>query len=141
MTQYFKDVPASARRRLASAVLLLGLLGAAKITYDAAPRAQSIHLHLHDDLRANLGGIRLTYLEDNEAISGTEQRFKNRPPEVLTSAPSLSPGDYELDIELSDLKGQVTHVRHRVTVPTEGSLQIRVRPDNARAPEGALRQP
>jgi hypothetical protein len=80
-------------------------------------------------------------LEDNEAISGTEQRFRSRPPEVLTSAPSLSPGDYELDIELSDLKGQVTHVRHRVTVPTEGSLRIRVKPDNARAPEGALRQP
>lgn len=127
MTQYFNDAPASARRRrIASAVLLLGLLGAAKITYDAAPREQSIHLHLHDDLRANLGGIRLTYLEDNEAISGTEQRFKSPPPPVLTSAPSLSPGDYELDIELSDLKGQVTHLRRRVTVPTEGSLNIRV---------------
>lgn len=127
MTQYFKDTPASARRRrLASGVLLVGLLGAAKITYDAAPREQSIHLVLHEDLRTNLGGIRLTYLEGNEAVSGTEQRFKNRPPQILTSAPSLSPGHYELDIELSDLKGQVTHVRHRVTVPTEGSVRIRV---------------
>src|ERR1044071_449018 len=88
MTQYFKEATASARRRrIASAVLLVGLLGAAKITYDAAPREQSIHLHLPDDLRANLGGIRLTYLEDNEAISGTEQRFTSRPPGVLTSAP------------------------------------------------------
>jgi hypothetical protein len=129
MTQYFKEAPASARRRrIASGVLLLGLLGAAKITYDAAPREQSIHLHLPADLRANLGGIRLTYLEDNEAISGIAQRFTGRAPEVLTCAPSLSPGDYELDIELSDLKGQVTHQRHRVTVPTEGSLRIRVNP-------------
>ena|SRR5688572_2812640 len=127
MTQYFKDAPASARRRrIASVALLLGLLGAAKITYDAAPREQSIHLHLPDDLRANLGGIRLTYMEDNEAISGTEQRFKSPPPPVLTSAPTLSPGDYDLDIELSDLKGQVTHLRRHVTVPTEGSLKIRV---------------
>lgn len=127
MTQYFKDDPRGTwRRRAAPALLLLGLLGAAKLTYDAAPREQPIHLHLHDDLRANLGGIRLTYLEDNEAISGTEQHFDSLPPEVLTSAPSLSPGRYELDIELSDLKGQVTHVRRAVTVPTEGALQIRV---------------
>jgi hypothetical protein len=127
MTQYFKDDSRGAwRRRSAPALLLLGLLGAGKLTYDVAPREQSIHLHLHDDLRVNLGGIRLTYLEDNEAISGTEHRFESPAPPVLTSAPSLSPGRYELDIELSDLKGQVTHVRHPVTVPTEGAVQIRV---------------
>jgi hypothetical protein len=127
MTQYFKDSPNGAgRRRIAPAVLLLGLLGAAKLTYDAAPREQPVQLHLHHDLRANLGAIRLTYLEDNEPISGTEQRFKQPPPEVLRSAPSLAPGRYELDIELSDLKGQVTHLRRSVTVPTEGTVQIRV---------------
>jgi hypothetical protein len=127
MTQYFKDTPNGAwRRRIAPAVLVLGLLGAAKVTYDAAPREQTILLHLHDDLRANLGSIRLTYLEDDEPLSGAEQRFTQRPPAVVESTPSLSPGRYELDIELSDLKGQVTHLRRSVTVPSEGALRIQI---------------
>lgn len=127
MKRYFEaPTKGTFRRRLAPLLLVLGLLGALKLTYDVAPREQSVQLHLPDALRADLRGVRLTYLEDGEAVSGSEQRFPQEAPAVLRSAPSLAPGTYQLDIELSRRGGSVTRVRRDVTVPTEGALRIRL---------------
>lgn len=112
------------RRRFAPALLVLGLLGALKLTYDVAPREQAVQLHVPDDLRATLKGVKLTYLEDGEAVSGSEQHFLDGAPAVVRSAPSLAPGRYQLDIELSQRTGAITHVRREVTVPSEGTLRI-----------------
>ena len=106
-------------------LLVLGLLGAGKLTYDETPREQRVQLDLPEGLRANLTGVRLTYMEDNEAILGTEQRFLDGAPTRVHSAPTLAPGDYRLDIELSQRDGRVTRLRRKVTVPTEGTLRIR----------------
>ena len=127
MKRYF-EAPAkeSWRRRFAPAVLVLGLLGALKLTYDVAPREQAVQLHLTDGLRANVEGVKLTYLEDGEAVSGSEQRFGQGAPPILRSEPSLAPGQYQLDIELSQRSGQVTRVRREVTVPMDGALRIRL---------------
>jgi len=127
MNRYFTALRKPAfRRRIAPIALLLGLAGAAKLTFDASPREQSIQLQLDERLRADLSAIRLTYLEDEEPISGTEQRFEGSVPAVVTSAPSLAPGTYHLEIELADRSGKVTHQRRSVTVPSEGSLRIRL---------------
>jgi hypothetical protein len=127
MNRYFTVFrKADWRRRIAPVALLLGLLAAAKLTFDASPREQPIQLQLGEQLRANLSAIRLTYMEDDEAISGTEQRFEGAAPAVVNSAPSLSPGNYDLHIELSDRSGKVTRQRRNVTVPSEGSLRIRL---------------
>jgi hypothetical protein len=125
MKRYFEAPPKGLfRRRLAPLLLVLGLLAALKLTYDVAPREQSVQVLLPDALRADLQGVRLTYLEDGEAVSGSEQRFPQDAPLVLRSRPTLSPGTYQLDIELSRRGGAVTRVRRAVTVPTEGSLRI-----------------
>lgn len=127
MNRYFTALrKADWRRRIAPIALLLGLVAAAKLTFDASPREQPIQLQLGEPLRANLSAIRLTYLEDNEAVSGSEQRFEGEAPAVLTSAPTLPPGEYHLDIELADRTGKVTRTRRTVTVPSEGSLRIRL---------------
>lgn len=127
MNRYFKALrKASFRQRIAPIALLLGLFAAAKLTFDASPREQAIQLQLGEALRADLRAIKLTYLEDEEAVSGTEQRFEGKAPSVLTSSPSLSPGRYELDIELADRSGKVTRKRRHVTVPSEGALRIRL---------------
>lgn len=127
MKRYFEAPPkGSFRRRIAPLLLVLGLLGALKLTYDVAPREQSVQLHLPDALRADLQGVRLTYMEDGEAVSGSEQRFQDEAPAVLHSAPQLSPGTYQLDIELARRGGSITRVRRDVTVPTEGTLRIRL---------------
>jgi hypothetical protein len=127
MKRYF-EAPAkhSWRRRFAPMLLALGLLGAMKLTYDVTPREQSVHLHVPDDLRATLQGVKLTYLEDGEAVTGSEQRFPEAAPTVVRSAPSLAPGRYQLDIELSQRTGAITRLRRDVTVPTEGALRIRL---------------
>lgn len=127
MNRYFTALrKADWRRRIAPFVLLLGLVAAAKLTFDASPREQPIQLQLGEPLRANLSAIRLTYLKDNEAVSGSEQRFDGEAPAVLTSAPTLPPGEYHLDIELADRAGKVTRARRTVIVPSEGSLRIRL---------------
>lgn len=126
MKRYFEgEGKASWRRRFAPALLVLGLLGASKLTYDAAPREQPVHVHLPDQVRANLQGARLTYLEDGVEVSGSEQRFQDGAPAILHSAPSLSPGHYQLQIELSERNGAVRRLQHELIVPTEGAIRIR----------------
>jgi hypothetical protein len=125
MKRYFEAATKQGwRRRIAPAVLIAGLLFAFKLTYDEAPREQSVQVHLSTPLRANLAGVRLTYLEDGEAITGSEQRFLDGAPAVVRSTPSLSPGKYQLDIELSEQTGAVTHHRREVVVPSDGTLRI-----------------
>lgn len=117
---------ASMRRRLAMPLLALGLLAAGKLTYDETPREQPVQLDLPDALRADLTGVRLTYMEDNEAILGTDQRFSEQAPRSLRSAPSLPPGDYRLAIELAHRGGEVTRLERKLHVPSEGTVHIRV---------------
>src|SRR5690349_4312730 len=92
---------ASTRRRLAMPLLVLGLSAAGKLTYDETPREQPVQLDLPEAVRADLAGVRLTYMEDDEAILGTEHRFNEPAPPRVHSTPSLPPGDYRLDVELA----------------------------------------
>ncbi|HTU58967.1 MAG TPA: hypothetical protein VMF89_11050 [Polyangiales bacterium] len=127
MNGYFKaPLKESLRRRLAMPLLALGLLAAGKLTYDETPREQPVQLDLPEALRADLTGVRLTYMEDDEAILGTEQRFSDQAPSSLRSAPSLAPGDYRLAIELAHRGGEVTRLERRLRVPSEGTVHIRV---------------
>jgi hypothetical protein len=114
-------------------LLALGLLAAGKLTYDETPREQPVQLDLPAALRADLTGVRLTYMEDDEAILGTVQRFGDEAPLSVRSAPSLPPGDYRLDIELAHRGGAVTHLARPLRVPTEGTVRIRC--DDAPASE------
>src|SRR5688572_2229715 len=106
MNRYFKaEAKGVWRRKLAPAVLLVGLASAFKLTYDASPREQRVLLQLPDPLRAGISSVRVTYLEDNVAISGTEQRFVDGAPATLTSHPELAPGSYRLHVELAGRDG------------------------------------
>jgi hypothetical protein len=126
MSAYFKaPFKESLRRRLAMPLLVLGLLGAGKFTYDETPREQAIQLDFPEGLRADLEGVRLTYMEDDEAILGVEQRFAAGAPSSLHSAPTLAPGEYRLEIELAQRGGIVTRMRRELTVPSEGTVHIR----------------
>jgi hypothetical protein len=126
MNAYFKaPFKESLRRRLAMPLLVLGLLGAGKLTYDETPREQAVQLDLPEGLRANLEGVRLTYMEDDELIFGTEQRFTNGAPASVRTAPTLAPGAYRLEVELAQRGGAVTRMRRTITVPSEGTLHIR----------------
>jgi len=127
MNAYFKpSLKESLRRRLAMPLLALGLLGAGKLTYDEAPREQPVQLDLAESLRTHLEGVRLTYMEDDEAILGTEQHFGNTVPSSLRSTPSLAPGDYQVEIELAYKGGTSKRVRRSLTVPTAGTLHLRL---------------
>ena len=114
------------RRRLAMPLLALGLLAAGKVTYDETPREQPVQLDLPEALRADLTGVRLTYMEDDEAILGTDQRFGGQAPRSVRSAPSLPPGDYRLAIELAHRGGEITRLERKLHVPSEGTVHIRV---------------
>ena len=51
------------------------------------------------------------------------RRFPHGSPTELVHTPTLSPGRYELAIELTTDTGEVTHLTRSLTVPNDGTLR------------------
>ena len=118
MLRYF---PPERRRKLAPFLLGAGLLIVGKLTYDEAPRDQEVHFVLP---ATRIQALRVTYSHEDELYGGLVRRFPNGSPAELVDTPTLSPGRYELAIELTSDTGEVTHLTRSLTVPTEGTLRI-----------------
>ena len=118
MLRYF---PPERRRRLAPLVLAGGLLTVGKLTYDEAPRDQEVHFLLP---ATRIQALRVTYSHDNELYGGLVRRFPNGSPSELIHTPALSPGRYQLAIELTSDKGEVKHLTRSLTVPNSGTLRV-----------------
>jgi len=120
MLRYF---PAERRRRLAPLFLVAGLLIVGKLTYDQAPRDQELRYLLPG---SDVQSLRVTYSDGEELYGGLERRFPDGSPRELVHTPSLSPGHYQLAIELTGSNGEVTHLSRTVQVPSEGAVRIRL---------------
>jgi hypothetical protein len=118
MLRYF---PPERRRRLAPLVLAAGLLTVGKLTYDGAPRDQAVHFLLP---ATRIQALRVTYSHEDELYGGLVRRFPYGSPTELVHTPKLSPGRYELTIELTSDTGEVTHLTRFLTVPNDGTLRI-----------------
>lgn len=120
MVRYF---PPERRRRLAPLFLAAGLLIVGKLAYDEAPRDQELRYVLPG---SHVQVLRVTYSADDELYAGLERHFPGGSPRELVHTPSLSPGRYELAIELTARDGAVTRMTRSVEVPSEGALRIRL---------------
>jgi len=118
MLRYF---PAERRRRLAPLFLVAGLFVAGKLAYDEVPRDQELRFVLPE---AGVQALKVTYASSEGGYAGVEQHYPNGSPRVFVHTPSLSPGRYELSIELIEPDGRVQQLSRSVTVPSEGALSI-----------------
>lgn len=120
MLRYF---PPERRRRLAPLFLVLGLATVGKLAHDDMPRDQELTYALPGALSA----LRITYNDGEEQVVGLERRFPGGSPAFLSHVPSLSPGHYDLAIELVDQDGGVTRLDRSIDVPSEGDLRVSLR--------------
>lgn len=117
MLRYF---PPERRRRLAPLFLVLGLAIVGKLAHDEMPRDQQLTFVLPRSAE----GLRVTYTAGGELYGGIERRFPEGAPRSLVHTPSLSPGRYELSVELLSSDGGVTRLERSIDVPTEGDVRV-----------------
>jgi hypothetical protein len=123
MPGYFSP---SLRRRLAPALLIVGLLLFGKLAHEEIPRTQEVRFVLtpeHEGARA----VRVTYAEAGEAVTGLERRFPDGAPREFSHVTSLRPGHYDLAIEITRPDGQVRRFSRALDIPAEATPRIVLR--------------
>jgi len=120
MRRYF---PADRRRRIAPLFLVVGAFTVGKLAYEEVPRGQDVCFILPD---SGVSAVKVTYSADQELYGGIERRFPEGAPRELFHTPSLSPGEYQLSIELTSDSGRITRMTRSLTVPSEGAARIRL---------------
>jgi hypothetical protein len=121
MLRYFPGGFAAVRRRLAPLVLVLGLVVVGKLAYDDVPQERVLRYVLPGD---DVQLLRVTYSAGSDAYGGLERRFPEGAPREFVHAPSLPPGRYELQIELTAAGGRVTRLTRSVQLPSDGPVRI-----------------
>jgi hypothetical protein len=103
------------------------LLGAAllvgRFASDELPRDQEVRLVLGNEQR-EARSVRLVYTRKGEEITGVLVRYPAGAPAQVVHHASLSPGLYDLAIELGYGDGRIEQVAKTLTVPSEGAKSI-----------------
>jgi hypothetical protein len=120
MLRYF---PPEKRRRLAPLFLVAGMFTVGKLAYEEIPRGQDVRYVLPG---TDLAAFKVSYTAEDEFYGGIERRFPNGSPREVVHTPSLSPGHYNLSIELTSRGGEITRLTRTLSVPTEGAARIRL---------------
>ncbi|MDB4973586.1 MAG: hypothetical protein JWN48_1927 [Myxococcaceae bacterium] len=121
MLRYF---PPEKRRRFAPMVLVLGAAIVGKLAYDEMPRDEELRFELPNP---NVAALRVIYSSGDELYGGFERHFPNGAPSLVSHTPSLSPGRYELAVELTEPGGKITRLTRSIEVPSTGALKIPLR--------------
>jgi hypothetical protein len=106
---------------MAPLFLVIGLAIVGKLAHDEMPRAQELTFVLPS---AEVESLRVIYSADSEFYGGFERRFPEGAPPFLVHTPSLSPGRYDVAVELLGPDGGVTHLDRSIEVPAEGALRV-----------------
>jgi hypothetical protein len=120
MLRYF---PPERRRRLAPLFLVAGLFTVGKLAYEEVPRGQDVRFILPP---TKLKAVKVLYSSQNEFYGGLERHFPDGSPREVLHTPSLSPGEYDVTIELTEPDGKIKRLSRSLTVPSEGALRIRL---------------
>jgi hypothetical protein len=104
-------------------MLLGGALLVGRFAMDDMPRDQEVRLQLAQSQR-EARSVRLVYRRKGEEITGVLVRFPEGAPAQVVHKTSLSPGLYDLAIELGYGDGRVEQVAETLTVPSEGAASF-----------------
>ncbi len=112
------------RRRLAPAILIGGLLVLGRTVHSDLPREQQLRFVLGQAQR-NARTVRITYLVQGEPLTAIEYHPRADAHDFLVHRPSLTPGPYDVAIEIEDDRGRVKALSRRLVVPSD-PLTIRL---------------
>ena len=107
---------------LIGAALLVG-----RFASDEMPREQEVRLVLGNEQR-EARSVRLVYTRKGEEITGVLVRYPQGAPAQVVHHASLSPGLYDLAIELGYGDGRIEQVAKTLTVPSEGAKSFSLQP-------------
>lgn len=115
------------RRRLAPAVLLIGLIVVGATVFDAMPRETEIRYDLgprHRDIES----ARIAYLMEGDVVHGARFSFEGGAPPSLRHTVELAPGRYEVKAELRGptVSRELSRV---IRVPADGLVRVDVGED------------
>jgi hypothetical protein len=111
------------RRRYAPILLVAGAAVVGRLVFDNTPRDQEVRLVLTQAQR-DARSVRIDYALEGEEITGVLVQYPEGAPAWVTHVPSLSPGHYDVVIELGYRDGHVEHVVKTLTVPSEGVARL-----------------
>jgi hypothetical protein len=124
MPGYFN---AQIRRRFAPLMLVGAAVLVGRFASDDMPRDQEVRLELGEGQR-EARTVRLVYTRKGEEITGVLVRYPQGAPALVVHHASLSPGLYDLAIELRYGDGRTEQVAKTLTVPSEGAVKLPLHP-------------
>jgi len=110
------------RRRLAPLVLGIGLALVGAEVFGAFPRETSVQFGLGEENR-DVFEARVAYSLDGEEVKGARFQWDDRAPSSFRHSVELSPGRYEVRVELVSESGRRT-LRRSLVVPADGVVSI-----------------
>jgi hypothetical protein len=110
------------RKRLARFVLLIALLVVGGQVLQWVPRAVDIRYHLGPRHR-DFTEARIAYMQQGHEIKGVRLRYESGAPESIRHQVDLSPGRYEIAVELRGPDAERT-VRRALQVPADGVVRV-----------------
>lgn len=114
------------RRRLATIGLFAGLFVVWSYAAKDAPRDQEVRYLLTPE-QQKASSVRVVYAQEDEEITAFYVRYPEGAPAQVVHTPALSPGRYDLSIDLGYRDGRVERLAKTLTVPSEEAVRIHLR--------------
>lgn len=111
------------RRRLAPFVVLVGMLAVGGTVFEASPREVEIRYDLGPEHR-RVVEARIVYLFEGEEVKGARFTWAEGAPPSLRHTVDLSPGRYEVRVDLLEPGARQRSLERALRVPAEGLVRI-----------------
>lgn len=113
------------RRRFAT--LALGIFIVAVIMEIGGALPRDVELAYRFPSPEDVVEARLAYSLDAETIREVTLRYPEGAPRIVRDSLELSPGDYDVEVQLRDGDGDTTLLHGRVNAPSDGVVRVRLR--------------
>ncbi len=110
------------RRRFQLVALAIFLVAVGLEVGGAVPRDVSVSLRLPapEDVRE----ATIAYRQEGELVRELQRRFPEGAPRDLRDELELSPGDYDVEVRVTEVRGGTRTLRGHLTAPAEGVIHV-----------------
>lgn len=111
------------RRRIATLVLGLFLVAVAIEIGGALPRETRVSVPM-GAAHAQITEARIDYWQEDEAVHSVTLRWPGGAPASVRHTLDLSPGEYDVSVQLVDRSGHRRQLSGRLTAPADGVVRL-----------------